>query len=112
MQRMFRKVMPVFNRCLIFNTDIDAYHCHPDPLQCPQAVTRKSIALYYFTEEEAPPVKRATVYHARPGEGALKVSLIALDNKMLALYNYLKGALGINDDLVSKVLHWLNFGKK
>jgi hypothetical protein len=108
MKRMFKKVLPVFNRCVIFNTDPDAYHGHPDPLKCPVGMTRKSIALYYFTVEEAPPLKRATNYQARPGEGLLKNVLIFLDKKALVLYNHLKGILGFNDDTVSKILGWLS----
>jgi Rps23 Pro-64 3,4-dihydroxylase Tpa1-like proline 4-hydroxylase len=43
------KVAPVFNRVMIFGTTDFTYHGHPDPLQCPEGVTRKSLALYYFT---------------------------------------------------------------
>lgn len=54
-----QKIAPVFNRCVIFNTDSHSYHGHPEPLNCPQGMTRKSIALYYYTREaradESPP---------------------------------------------------------
>ena len=43
------KVLPVFNRLMIFGTTDFTYHGHPDPLQCPQGMTRKSLALYYFS---------------------------------------------------------------
>jgi hypothetical protein len=107
MSRVFRKVAPIFNRCVIFNTDEDAYHGHPDPLGCPADVTRKSIALYYYTQDKMLPLKRATNYQPRPGEGMLKSILIFLDKKALVAYNSLKGILGINDDLVSKILQWI-----
>lgn len=42
-------VPPIFNRCVIFNTTSFAYHGHPDPLDCPENRSRRSIALYYFT---------------------------------------------------------------
>jgi len=38
--------------------------------------------------------------------------LIYLDKKLIALYNALKGTLGINDDMVSKILNWFNRKKK
>jgi hypothetical protein len=63
------KIAPRFNRAVIFNTDADSYHGFPDPIRCPEGVTRKSIALYYFTEEARPPVMRSTNYRARPGDG-------------------------------------------
>jgi hypothetical protein len=43
------KIAPLFNRVMIFGTTDFTYHGHPDPLQCPDDVTRKSLALYYFT---------------------------------------------------------------
>jgi 2OG-Fe(II) oxygenase superfamily len=43
------KVAPLFNRVMIFGTTSFTYHGHPDPLQCPEGMTRKSLALYYFS---------------------------------------------------------------
>jgi Rps23 Pro-64 3,4-dihydroxylase Tpa1-like proline 4-hydroxylase len=43
------RIAPVFNRLVIFNTSDVSYHGHPDALDCPEDVSRKSIALYYFT---------------------------------------------------------------
>ena len=37
MKEKCREVMPVFNRCVIFNTDANSFHGHPDPLQRPRA---------------------------------------------------------------------------
>lgn len=106
--RMVRRVAPVFNRCVIFNTNADSFHGHPDPLACPPGMSRKSIALYYFTEEASAPSRRATNYRARPGDGVGKSALIFLDRTILAVYNRLKGWLGINDDVASAVLGWLS----
>jgi hypothetical protein len=44
-----RVVVPSFNRCVIFNTDSNSYHGNPEPVAHPQGVSRKSIALYYYT---------------------------------------------------------------
>lgn len=49
MTRCEAKVLPIFNRVMIFSTTDFTYHGHPDPLTCPEDVTRKSLALYYFT---------------------------------------------------------------
>jgi len=106
MKQCVQKISPVFNRCVIFNTDEDSYHGLPEPILCPEDETRKSIALYYFTEETKP-LKRATNYRARPGDGA-KGILIYLDKQLIAIYNRLKGWLGINDDFASKVLNFFN----
>lgn len=43
------KVLPIFNRLAIFSTTEFSYHGHPDPLNCPANMSRKSLALYYYT---------------------------------------------------------------
>jgi 2OG-Fe(II) oxygenase superfamily len=48
-----RSISPIFNRCVIFNTDAHSFHGHPDALNSPEGVTRKSIALYYYTASKA-----------------------------------------------------------
>ncbi|MDN3664285.1 2OG-Fe(II) oxygenase [Algibacter miyuki] len=99
-------IAPIFNRIVIFNTDEDSYHGFPDPINCPEDVTRKSIALYYFTEEKIGSFrKKSTNYRARPNDG-FKAVLIWLDKKMIIVYTWLKGTLGINDDFVSQVLNF------
>lgn len=66
-------VAPVRNRCVIFNTDADSYHGHPDPLTTPEGVLRRSIALYYYTAsqqiyKEIPDT--STLYQSRPTDDA------------------------------------------
>jgi len=98
------KIAPIFDRCAIFNTDADSYHGLPDPIQCPEGMTRKSIALYYFTEEAEEPTLRSTNYKARPDDG-FKAVFIYLDKKAIAIYTFVKRTFGLNDDFVSKVLN-------
>lgn len=43
------KILPLFNRMALFSTTSDSYHGHPNPLTCPPDRTRKSLALYYYT---------------------------------------------------------------
>jgi hypothetical protein len=69
MQRCVSAIAPVMNRCVVFNTDADSYHGHPDPLQTPPHVKRRSIALYYYTASKAiyrELPNHSTMYHARP----------------------------------------------
>jgi hypothetical protein len=53
---------------MIFGTTDFTYHGHPDPLQCPEGMTRKSLALYYFSNgrpaEEVSGV-HSTLFRAR-----------------------------------------------
>lgn len=66
-----KAIEPVFNRCIIFNTTERSYHGHPDPLMCPQGITRNSMALYYYTQEWPAGVPNPyTAWRQRPGESA------------------------------------------
>ncbi len=49
MTQCLKEIEPIFNRCVVFNTDHDSNHGHPEPLCTPVHITRKSIALYYYT---------------------------------------------------------------
>jgi hypothetical protein len=51
MSRCAKSVSPQLNRCVVFATTDTAYHGHPRPLCCPETVTRKSLALYYYTAD-------------------------------------------------------------
>lgn len=44
------KFYPKFNRAILFETSEISFHGHPVPMTCPDDVTRKSIALYYYSE--------------------------------------------------------------
>lgn len=111
MKGVVQKIAPIFNRCVVFNTDEDSYHGLPDPILCPEDMTRKSIALYYFTEEAVTPRLRSTNYQARPQDGAKSI-LIWLDKKLVATYTTVKRTLGIDDAFVSKVLNFFSGKKK
>jgi hypothetical protein len=110
MKGCVESVLPVFNRCVIFNTDHDSYHGHPDPMTCPEGTFRRSIALYYYTVE-ANPLQRSTTYVARPEEKR-KEWRIKLDNRMIAVYTRIKGMLGANDSIVSSILNFFTKAKK
>lgn len=69
MTKCVKRVLPVFNRCVVFSTLDWAFHGHPEPLTCPPEWTRKSVALYYYTNGRPPEEKSAehgTLYQARP----------------------------------------------
>jgi Rps23 Pro-64 3,4-dihydroxylase Tpa1-like proline 4-hydroxylase len=105
------RIAPIFNRVVVFNTDEKSYHGLPEPIACPEGVTRKSLALYYFTEEKSAPRLRTTNYQPRPGDGARSI-LINLDKFAISSYTRVKRALGLNDDFASKVLNIFSGKKK
>jgi len=97
------RVAPAGNRMLVFSTGEDTFHGHPDGLTCPPDVARRSMALYYFTEE-AEVRRRATNYQARPGESAARKAAIVADRTALDVYDRVKRRLGISDERVNSVL--------
>ena len=49
MKNCVKKLSPRFNNIVVFNTNDYSFHGHPDPLNCPENISRKSIALYYYS---------------------------------------------------------------
>lgn len=102
MKQCVERISPVANRAVIFTTDMDSFHGHPEPMTCPEGTARRSLALYYFSiDDEA--VIRSTEYRARPGDGAKAISIFA-DKQVLRAYDWIKRHLGLSDDLAYKVL--------
>ena len=66
-----KRALPLFNRLVVFSTTDFSYHGHPDPLTCPAGRSRKSLALYYYTNgrppEEAEPEFHSTLFQQRLG---------------------------------------------
>lgn len=62
MEKAMVKILPVYNRMAVFSTTSHSFHGHPDPLNCPEDRTRKSIALYYYTNGR--PAEEVTASHS------------------------------------------------
>jgi len=85
-------VAPLFNRAVIFSTGPESHHGHPEPLNTPVAISRKSMALYYYTAsrrivDDVPTY--STMYSARP-EDSDYIKRLAF---RLRLENYLRDLL-------------------
>lgn len=102
------KYAPHFNHAVIFTTDDRSFHGFPDPLECPENVSRKSLALYYYTVEASDRGARSTDYRARPGDGLKKAALIWLDKQAVNLYSRAKVRFGFSDELASRLLGFLS----
>ena len=51
---LIKKIAPIFNRLVVFDTNDYSFHGIPTPLNCPSDESRKSIILYYYTKESRP----------------------------------------------------------
>ena len=49
MSQCIKKIAPLFNSLAIFSTTDFSFHGHPDKLNCPENMSRKSLALYYYS---------------------------------------------------------------
>lgn len=80
MSKSVTKILPVFNRLAMFSTTDYSWHGHPDPLTCPPDRSRRSLALYYYTNgRPAEEVKSGdgdkivTTFIARKGQDSSKM---------------------------------------
>ena len=97
-------IEPLFNRCVIFHTTEKSFHGHPIPVACPKENSRKSLALYYFSDAGVPLKLKPTYYRAKPDEPLVKHALVAVDRWMVRAYSFLKRYTPINDGVISKLL--------
>lgn len=73
MKRAETRILPVFNTMAMFSTTDTSFHGHPDPLTCPENESRKSIALYYYSngrpthEIDPNQLNHSTLFKARTG---------------------------------------------
>ncbi len=86
-----KKILPSFNKIVIFSTTDFSNHGHPNPLNCPDNISRKSIALYYFSD-------------GRPKN--------EISNKHLKNRTNFKSRIGIKNDADEKKEYFKNFLRK
>ncbi len=68
MTRAVQSISPILGRAVIFNTAGDSYHGQPEPVNCPEDRSRKSIATYYYTafDNIGAVAQRTTNFKSRP----------------------------------------------
>lgn len=76
-----RRVPPLLNRCVLFETSNISFH-GVQPVVSPPEVVRKSFAAYYYTKA-APPgwdgTRHSTIFRARPDEGFRRYVLMPVE---------------------------------
>jgi Rps23 Pro-64 3,4-dihydroxylase Tpa1-like proline 4-hydroxylase len=105
MKQRVSRYLPRFNHAVIFNTDDRSFHGFPEPICCPDHVSRRSLALYYYTSNLTNQRNvRATTYRARPQDGRLKSVLIRLDTWAVNVYSKAKRRFRFSDRIASRLL--------
>ena len=94
-----KKIEPIYNKMVIFSTNDFSNHGHPELIKCPENISRKSIALYYFskgrpaTEIDINNIKNKTYFKNRKGfdnEINNKNETVKNYFRKLKLFKYLK----------------------
>ncbi len=89
-----KKIAPIFNRVVLFNTTDTAFHGHPEPLNCPEGRRRRSIAMYYYSNgrpEHEKSKAHSTLYKEKmEKDAAIKSTLGASYFKQKAKSLFLK----------------------
>jgi Rps23 Pro-64 3,4-dihydroxylase Tpa1-like proline 4-hydroxylase len=77
-----KKVLPIFNRCLMFETNEISYHGY-SKISVPPGVTRKSFYTYYYTDLAPEDAARYhdTVFKSRPTDSAFKKAITPVKEK-------------------------------
>ena len=53
-------ISPLFNRLVLFRSDRQTFHGHPEPVQCPEGTYRTSLAVYYYVPRKLQPRPNTT----------------------------------------------------
>ncbi len=99
MTKCVKKVAPNFNTLAIFTTTDFSYHGLPNPLNCPEDSSRKSIALYYYSngrpshEINQGLEEHNTIFRARVG-----------DDQEMRKYNKTQNLKNLIIDLVPPII--------
>jgi Rps23 Pro-64 3,4-dihydroxylase Tpa1-like proline 4-hydroxylase len=102
-RKRHQKIEPAFNRCVLFRTTRVSFHGYPRPLECPPHMSRKSIACYYYRDENRLCSLEPTYYQPLPTDSAWEKSMIALDRFALRVYSGLKRYRIVSDSLFSRI---------
>jgi hypothetical protein len=87
MTRCEQDIVPVCKRCVIFNTTPNSQHGKPQPIAHPGSISRKSLALYYYSSTwDGKKRPHSTRFQVRPGSADQRdwrVKLREVKNELL-----------------------------
>ena len=71
MTKCHQSIIPKYNRMVIFSTTTFSYHGNPNKVKCSEDKSRKSLALYYYSNGRPSNEKElgnhSTIFRKRPG---------------------------------------------
>jgi len=103
-EKKIKSISPIFNRCVIFKTDKKSFHGHPEKLNLPPNMSRKSIAAYYFVKEDKKLKLYTTKFVGRPKDSFYYKFLISFETFINRIFSFLKRNHILSDKFASKLL--------
>ncbi len=98
-----KKYYPKYNRAILFKTSDISYHGLPHPIKCPENIGRKSLAIYYVSEQRDNIIKRYKAeYKPLPNQ--------VVNDKLQQLYEIRKTRLITDEDLNDIYPNWKEDG--
>jgi Rps23 Pro-64 3,4-dihydroxylase Tpa1-like proline 4-hydroxylase len=70
MSRCGKRIAPVFNRGVLLLIDDTAFHGHPQPLACPEGISRLAFATYFYTADR--PDHEKAAFHWASWQGVAR----------------------------------------
>ena len=98
-QGAVKKYYPVYNRAVLFRTSDISYHGLPHPIKCPDNTGRKSLAIYYVSEQRENATKRYKAeYRPLPDQ--------IINDQLKQLYEIRRTRLITKDELQKIYPNW------
>lgn len=88
-ERPVAAILPVCNRCVITAIEHNV-HGVPAPVRCPPDDLRKTVILWYYTDEGRAVDFEPAVFVRAPGDGLLRGLLIDAESRLFGLYHGLR----------------------
>lgn len=79
-ERCLSRILPAFNRVVIFSSGEQTYHGHPTPLDCPPGFSRKSLAANFCVSRRPDyqsAFRRSAVYRVNRGRQVMSARLLS-----------------------------------
>lgn len=79
--KLIKNITPIFNRAVIFDTTQNSWHGLPEPINCPEHITRNSLAIYYLCKPRQNTLDRGKALFAPTKEQENNLEILSLIEK-------------------------------
>ena len=79
--RLIKSIAPSFNRAVIFDSTQNSWHGLPEPINCPESITRNSLAVYYLCNPRQSTIDRGKALFAPTKEQENDLEVLSLIEK-------------------------------